>query len=154
VRTPPPVSVVAHPDPAWRAFCVFVPALTVCAVVAWFLAHWQLPGALALLGLPVLVAVLWRIEPANGCHLVWEGQVWTADGVPGRLEVVFDLGPWMLLRLRPEVPAPTERWRWVPVAMGEVGADFHALRAAAYGGAPEKPPDPLAARSGTAAGAD
>jgi hypothetical protein len=123
--------------------------------MAWLLMHWQLPAWPALSTLPLLAAVLWWRQPSAGCDLVWNGQTWTADGAPSRVEVVFDMGSWLLLRLRPEgIPAKVARWRWIPVAAADVGADFHALRVAVYGALPANPPESAPLRGGPEAGAD
>jgi hypothetical protein len=119
----------------WRALRVLLPALAATALAAWVLGHagWPLAPA-ALIGL-LVGAVAWRRTAPVPVALSWDGRCWRADGVEGRLDLKMDLGPWLLLRLRPQ-----GRARWVAVSAAEAGAAMHALRAAVYCRAPETTP--------------
>ena len=129
-----------------------MPALAVAALAAWGLGHLQRPLWPALvLALPVAAWAWWMSAPSP-VLLNWDGQQWSANGRVGRLDLMIDLGPWMLLRLR-----PAERPRrsvWIPVAAGEAGASRHALRAAVYCQAPEPTPGARSDERGNAAKPD
>ena len=129
MRAAPPVSVRCNGGPAWRALYAFVPAAAATAVVAWLLGHAGLNAAAAWGVLPALGALLWRRPPAPQVLLAWDGQTWSADAQPGRLAVMIDIGPWLLLRLH---PLRAGRSRWLPLAAVEAGPALHALRAALY----------------------
>jgi hypothetical protein len=130
VRAAPPVSVRCDGGRGWHALRACLPALALGALAAWALGHAGLPTivALAVIGLAGLVA--WPLTRQRPVDLAWDGQRWTADGVPGALDVMIDAGAGLLLRLRPDEPplAP----RWVAVTARQAGPAMHALRAAAY----------------------
>jgi hypothetical protein len=115
---------------------VLTPAAAVGALVMWVLAHagWAAApvAALAVAGLVATIAA-WAMSPVP-VSLSWDGQRWAADGSSGRLEVMIDLGPWLLLRLCPQ---PVGRACWIGLASTDAGSSMHALRAAVYGRAPE-----------------
>jgi hypothetical protein len=134
VRTAPPVSVRCSGGVAWRALRVGLPALAAGALAAGVLGHVGAAAVLALAVMAVAALVAWPLTRTLPVALAWDGQRWTADGVPGALDVMIDLGAGLLLRLR-----PTERRtapRWMAVTASEAGAAMHALRAAAYAHAP------------------
>ena len=74
-----------------------------------------------------------------GGLLRWDGQGWWSGSDAGAahplhsVDLMMDLGGWMLLRARAE-PAP--RWwlpgRWCSIAHRDVGAAWHGLRLALY----------------------
>jgi hypothetical protein len=78
----------------------------------------------------------WRLAAPTTVDLVWDGQRWTADGEPGQLDVMLDVGPALLLRLRPEAGG---RPRWMAVTAAEAGPAMHSLRVAAYHRPPALP---------------
>ena len=134
MRSAPAVSVACSPGCAWRCVVTLLPAVATAALLAWGAAHLQLPSGPACLVVTVialLVALLaWRRARPHALLLAWDGQRWTADGCAGDLDLMIDLGPWMLLRLR---PADTPRRAvWIPVSMSTTGMARHALRAAVY----------------------
>jgi hypothetical protein len=129
MRPAPAVAVTGNGGAGWRALRAGLPALAAAVLVAFVLLHLQLPAWPAV---PAGVAVglfAWRAARPRPLALRWDGQVWTADGVAGRLAVMIDLGPALLLRLRPEPHAAT---RWIAVTQNEAGSAWHALRAALY----------------------
>jgi hypothetical protein len=67
--------------------------------------------------------------PADSALVAWDGQAWQVDGLGGRLAVMIDLGPWLLLRLQPPTAG---RPVWVAVAAVAPTGAWHALRAALY----------------------
>ncbi len=98
-------------------------------------APWVLPALAALLAACV-GRRLWR--PLQG-RLRWDGAGWsvapavqaaTAQVLPlGRLDLMLDLGGWMLLRGRPAAGGCA---RWAGVRSGEVGPVWHGLRVALF----------------------
>ena len=144
---------------AWRWVVTLLPTLATAALLAWAAAHLQLPSASAWLAvalitsLVALVALLaWRRARPHALLLAWDGQRWTADGCAGDLDLMMDLGPWMLLRLRPD--DRTRRAVWIPVSATDAGTARHALRAAIYSRAAKPVRDALPAAPGSAAKAD
>ena len=134
MRAAPAVSVGCSRAGAWRGLLALMPALAVAALVAWVLGHLQRPVWPALLVvLPVTALAWWQIR-TGAVTLAWDGQRWSADGEPGALDLMLDLGPWMLLRLRPAEPA--RRTIWIPVSAADAGSAWHALRAAVYSRVP------------------
>jgi hypothetical protein len=139
VRAAPAVSVRCTGGWFWRALRVLTPAAAAGALAMWGLGHAGAPptAALAIVLATVLgvaAAAWWRTAPV-AVTLSWDGLAWAADGAPGRLEVMLDLGPWLLLRLQPLPAGPV---RWLAVSAGEVAAALHGLRAAVYC----RPPQP------------
>ena len=152
MRAAPAVSVTCNRAGAWRGFLALIPALAAAALVAWALGHLQRPAWPAfLVALPV-AALVWRQARPELLTLAWDGQHWRADGCPGHLRLMIDLGSWMLLRLRPDEPA--RRAIWIPVSAADAGATQHALRAAVYNHSSKPTPSPPPAERGTAAKGD
>ena len=144
---------------AWRWVVTLLPALATAALLAWAAAHLQLSSAsvwaavVLITSLVALVArVAWRRARPQGLLLAWDGQRWSADGCAGDLELMMDLGPWMLLRLRPD--DPRRRAVWIPVSATDAGSARHALRAALYSRTAKPASDALPAALGTAEKAD
>ena len=76
----------------------------------------------------VAALVAWPLTRVAPVALAWDGQRWTAAGVPGALGVMIDIGAGLLLRLRPDerhLPAC-----WIAVSARDAGPALHALRAA------------------------
>ena len=146
MRTAPPVSVRCSGGVAWRALRVGLPALAAGALAAGVLGHagWSTVPALAVMAVAALVA--WPLTRPLPVALAWDGQRWTADGVPGVLDVMIDLGAGLLLRLRPAERRMAPRW--MAVTASEAGPAMHALRAAAYARAPGAASSPDAGPDG------
>jgi len=156
VHAAPAVSVWCGQTRAWRWFQALVPALAATAFAAWVLAYLQLAVWPALsLALPVGGLAWWLGRPLP-LRLAWDGRQWSADGRAGQLDLMIDLGPWMLLRLRP-ADAP-RRCLWLPLGVADVeadtGASLHALRAALYCRPPESTRRARLAEHGNAAKPD
>jgi hypothetical protein len=114
----------------WHALRAGLPALAAGALAAWALGHAGWP-TLPALGVVVLAGwAAWPLTRPAPVDLTWDGQRWTADGVPGTLSVMIDAGAYLLLRLRPD--GRPRALRWIAVSTGEAGPAMHALRAAAY----------------------
>jgi len=149
MRSAPAVSVRCSRAGAWRVFQAALPALSAAALLAWALGHLQEPVWPAWGLIPLVGGLAWwsfRRQTPQPLTLNWDGQCWTADGQEGRLDVMIDLGPWLLLRLRPL--DPEGQLLWIPVARAEAAAAWHALRAAVYCPAPEPTPRARMAPSG------
>ena len=129
-----------------------MPALAAAALVALALGHLQRPAWPALLVALPVAALAWRQARPEAVTLAWDGQHWRADGCPGRVDLMIDLGPWMLLRLQPDEPA--RRAIWIPVSAADAGASRHALRAAVYSRRSKPTPSAQSAEHGNAAKAE
>ncbi|MDE2397699.1 MAG: hypothetical protein KGL43_23570 [Burkholderiales bacterium] len=137
VRRAPPVVVVCSGGSAWHLALALLPASAVASLCAWVLLQSGLEawagGTASIAAGCVAAAIAWRRTRPRAVTLGWSGERWSADGLTGQVEVMIDLGGWLLLRLRPESgPA-----RWLPVAASEAGASARLLRAALYAPAPK-----------------
>lgn len=156
MRAAPAVSVTCSLGGGWRCVVTLLPALATGALLAWGAAHLQLASASAWLAVALItfmVALLaWRRARPKVLLLAWDGQRWTAAGCAGDLDLMMDLGPWMLLRLRPD--DTTRRAVWIPVSAADAGAAQHALRAAVYSRTAKPASEAPAAAHGSTAKAD
>ena len=137
MRTAPPVSVRCSGGLAWRWLQTLLFTWAAAALGVWTVQMFELPlSAAALAALLVGSVAWWRTRP-RVVDLVWNGQHWAANGMAGRLDVVFDIGPCMLLRLKPDGGG---RACWIPLTQAELGAALHGLRVAAYSRVPAVTP--------------
>jgi len=139
MRPAPPVSVSSSGGTVWRALRALLPALAAAAAAAFVLLHldepaWPVAPLAAAIGW-----LAWQQARPRVQLLCWDGQTWTVDGVAGHLAVMIDMGPALLLRLR---PVPRGRDCWVAVTRAEAASNWHGLRAAVY----SRPPTPTAPR--------
>jgi hypothetical protein len=139
----PAVSVCSRGAGWWRAFNVLLPALATAALCAWLLAHAQRPVWPAVLLVPCTALLLWLLVKPLAFDVRWDGERWLApgpdqQGEEGRLDVMLDLGSWLLLRWRPSLSS--RRGQWFSVRATEARPDLHALRAAVYCRRPEPTP--------------
>lgn len=117
----------------WRLLHTALPALAAAAFAAWLLGHAELPlmpGVVVGLVLGITLARRWRSRERV---LGWDGRRWSLDGQAGHLQLMMDLGAFLVLRLRPD----SGRAQWFAVTAPEAGQAWHGLRAAAYARAPE-----------------
>jgi len=131
MRAAPPVSLRCSGGRWWRGLQTALPTLAAAACGVWAL-QWtqQAPGWAAVPA--VVVALLsWRQAAPAPVDLAWDGQLWTADGQPGQLDVMLDVGGALLLCLRPDPPSGRRR-RWIAVSAAEAGPAMHGLRVAVY----------------------
>ncbi len=137
MRAAPPVSVRCSGGWWWRGAQTFLPGLAAGVFGVW-VSQWlqQPPGWAAVFAL-LVAAASWQLAGSRPLDLVWDGQRWTADGVPGHLDVMLDLGRGLLLRLRPD---SGRQPRWIAVTAAEAGPAWHGLRVAAYQRPAELPP--------------
>jgi hypothetical protein len=76
------------------------------------------------------VALLaWFFTPIDSGPLGWDGGHWRFADRPGDVNVMFDLGPWMLLRFD---ASETGRRAWLAASECSSGSAWTALRAAVY----------------------
>jgi hypothetical protein len=130
VRQAPPVSLRCDGSAAWQWLHALLAAAAVASFVSWALLH---AGAEATTAVAASVAfallagvAAWRGARRDSAELQWDGQCWSLDGAAGRVDVMMDLGPWLLLRFQPTAGAA----HWLPVP-GAAPAR-HGLRAALY----------------------
>jgi hypothetical protein len=132
----------------WRGAVFLLASLVLLAVSVWLVSQpslWRnrlLPCALLVVLLALWVVVVQpRPVPLS---VRWDAQRWhlgpaeSAGHEPwvGDLAVAIDVGPWMLLRFRPEGGvrgAPT----WLPVQRRGLEPHWHALRCAVYSPRPD-----------------
>ena len=143
MRHAPAVRVPCVAGPLWRALPVALVSLTTMVVVVWLLRladvemRWSL--AVALISAVVLAQVSWRATRPTHRHLEWNGARWALLVAPQApplelkvMDVMMDLGDWLLLRTRTE----SGRVHWLPVSRSNAPADFRALCRAAYSRGP------------------
>ncbi|MBQ1767268.1 MAG: hypothetical protein IIZ92_30805 [Aquincola sp.] len=148
MRSAPATQVVLGADRGWRVAVALCCASAAAALAAWICLlggtlAW--PTALAA-GLAALVAAALSSAylPAPAGTLAWDGAEWQWQGRNGELEVVIDLGPWMLLRFAAAGRSRT-RAAHLPVSHAGNRAAWHGLRTAVYSRRPE-PRTPSAPR--------
>jgi hypothetical protein len=130
VRQAPPVSLRCDGSAAWQLLHAFLAAAAAASVVSWVLLHGGAEPATAVAA-SVAVALAagvaaWHGSRRDSAELRWDGQSWSLDGAVGRVDVMMDLGPWLLLRFQTTAGAA----HWLPVP--DAGPVRHGLRAALY----------------------
>ncbi len=140
MRAAPPVSLRCSGGGLWRGVQTGLPTLAAAACGVWALQWLQQPPGWAAMLVLAVAGLSWRLAAPTPVELVWDGQRWTVDGLPGQLDVMLDVGSALLLRLRLVAGG---RPRWVAVTAAEAGVAMHGLRLAAYHRPPE-PPEPPA----------
>lgn len=157
MRASPAFQVVLDRFGVWQA-AVFAAVLSGGIVMLAWLTSEQLsvPGTLrwviagVVLALLALGAAAARVAPVS---LRWDGQLWhlgppgSAGHEPdsGRLQVVIDLGPWLLLRFEPAESGWRTPARWLPAQRLGLETRWHALRCAVYSPLPKLGADDAAA---------
>jgi len=142
MRSAPPVAVICDGGLAWAGLQAFLPALAGAAVAAWISAWVDLPP-LGVAGAVFAAAAFggllgWHWLRPLPAPLVWDGACWSAGSpaVTGQVEVMVDLGGWLLLRFWPDAAATPVRW--LVVSAAAAGGGLHGLRVALHGG-PARP---------------
>nr|WP_207185041.1 hypothetical protein [Rubrivivax gelatinosus] len=128
----------------WRVARSALAAVAGASAAAWASGHLGTGSPSLLFTLAAgLVAGLagWRLARPRPAELRWDGSNWSVDAVDGALDVMLDLGGWLLLRLRPAQGAG----RWLAVSAAEAGPRLHPLRAALYWPAATREQPPPAA---------
>lgn len=158
MQAAPATSLVCDDGGGWRAVCAVLNGLALAVLLQWAL-QWGWPGQVrpgaataivatsALAGLALVAWQLRRARPTPG--LAWDGRQWhwLARGAASqacRVDVVLDLGGWMLLAVQPlghdGRPGPRRCW--------PVGALMAApARAALYAGSHQDPQRPASGRA-------
>jgi len=126
----------------WRVTVLALAALALAVILAWWGAQ---PGprgtgvwVLALTGATAaLLPALWVLRQ-RPVELRWDGRAWqlgapTAAALTGELNVVLDLGAWMLLRFKSSASSAIV---WLPVQRRGLEGQWHALRCAVYAARP------------------
>jgi hypothetical protein len=140
MRAAPALQVVVTDEPCARAGVALLCALAAGALAAWLGRLMPLPVHAAWLAAAVAAALGagfgWRRTRCQPRALQWDTrQWWLRDAVDasarsGSLQVMIDLGGWMLLRFEAEHGAP--RWQWLAVSHHQHGPAWHALRTAVH----------------------
>lgn len=140
MRSAPAVAVRCSGGRLWHGLHTVLPAVAAAALVAWgaLLAGWGESSSLALAALAAIGTGIFAFRHGRPptVLLQWDGRRWTADGAPGRLQLMMDTGPVLLLRLHLEAGGE----RWLAVAATEAGPAWHALRAAVHARRPRATP--------------
>jgi hypothetical protein len=118
---------------AWRLCASVLPGLAAGVFSAWLLLTFegQPQHALALSAVAsgAAGALAWRRGAVVPVTLRWDGRQWSAGDAVGTVAVCLDLGPFMLLVLRPVALGAA---RWLPVCASDAGPAWHVLRVAAH----------------------
>jgi hypothetical protein len=139
MRAAPPVSVRGSGGVAWRVVQSGLPALAAGVLACWVLNQAEAPVWPALAAALLAGGLAWRASRGTALELRWDGQQWLSDGVAVQMDVMLDFDRWLLLRLRPLPSVPPSlrgATRWQALNALEAGANWHALRTAAYGPLP------------------
>jgi len=141
MRAAPPLAIDVTRFGAWRAMVAVLCALAAGVAVAEVSAHMEIHSVLVASPLAAWLAggAAWRSSRRRPVSLRWDGRAWWSDAIKSpdgeprscELEVMIDLGNWLMLRLRPLQP-PCRPLCWLPVQRRGLEPQWHALRAAAY----------------------
>jgi hypothetical protein len=134
MRGAPPVALTCDGGLVWRAVQAFLPAAAAGALAPWLAGH----GGLGVSGQAVAALVFamaaaawaWRASAPRPVALAWDGEQWRLGpaGAPGRVDVMIDLGGWLLLR---HVGGGARgRASWLAVSAAAAGPALHGLRVA------------------------
>jgi hypothetical protein len=136
MQAAPPVAVVCDGGAAWRAVQVLLQALAAASLAAWVAGHAGAFGPLQAV-VAAAAAVLaggraWRAAAPQPRLLNWDGEHWRLGpaGDPGQVDVMIDLGRWLLLRHA--VVAASRTAHWLPVSAAAAGPAWHGLRIALH----------------------
>ena len=142
MRTAPAVHLSLEADTPWRVGLCLLCAAAVATPAAWLALWLKVPplpalGAAALAALPALV-LPWRRAVPNACALAWDGAQWwlhprgAGQPRPGRVQLMLDLGLWLLLRFTPLPAPPASGARWLALSQSRHAPHWHALRCALH----------------------
>jgi hypothetical protein len=157
--TPPAVEVTLASGRRERGLVAAAHAVAAALLGAWLAVHGNAPVVVAWPIAAMLGAWLGlkALRPIRG-SLRWDGQCWwhvrhTGAAHPlHRVDLMMDLGRWVLLRARAEqAPRRLVPGHWCGVSRRDAGSGWHGLRLALYQG-PASAPAALAVPSGRASG--
>ena len=148
MRAAPAVAVLCDGGQLWFALHTGLPALAAAALVGWL----SMPAgegtgfalAVSLLAGSAAGLLAWRHGRPRATQLQWDGQRWSADSSPGRLQLMLDAGTLLVLRLHLDAGGE----RWLAVSAAEAGPAWTGLRAAIYARPPRATPRMLAPERG------
>ena len=142
-RHPPAFRIELASQPLLQGLVALLAAVSAASLVAGLCVHllamvWLSPVV------PLVAVSAWRYSRIEARLLQWDGQVWRLAAAgeldPGDvvdIDVVFDLGTWLLLRTqRPGAKLP--RRHYLPLARSQLGAAWGQLRATIYSARPER----------------
>ncbi len=128
----------------WNLALGLVSATAMSVAATWLVTRDdELPGwSGMLLTASVLIGLLGVVDLFRRQPIVlrWDTQRWhvtdpsrgASDIEVSDMAVVLDLGGWMLLRFRCDVPRRTLRRGWIPMQRSGIESHWHALRCAVY----------------------
>ena len=131
-RQAPPVEVQGQGGAFWRVLGVGLPALAAGSLGAWGLLMVGLDDLWAWVGaskLAALAAAGLSLRRPRRHRLGWDGRQWQVNGHAAQVQLMLDLGPWLLLRVQAGAAAGP---RWLPLAASEAGPAWAPLRTALY----------------------
>jgi hypothetical protein len=142
-RHPPAFQIGIGPQPGLQRWVAVLATVSTLALVAGLAAHESRCWWLLLL-LPPAAGLGWRLARIEHRLLQWDGRCWRLapaglrePGVPVRIEILIDLGDWLLLRsVVPSARLPRHRC-YLPLARSGVGAHWGQLRATLYSAHPD-----------------
>jgi hypothetical protein len=135
----------------WNAGLILISALCVATTALWILSsHGAMSIRAVVGGLSLVVfcmVCVWAERGRGPSRLQWTDGSWrlgslgVGDERPlVRVEVVVDLGVWMLLRCEAEGHTSIHPVRWLALQRDGLRGDWHALRCALHAGQlPETP---------------
>lgn len=131
----------------WNAGLAFISVLCVASTAMWMvwsypgLANWAALSAMLLVAFSLTCA--WTERRRGPIRLRWAHGFWRM-GFPGsavedpltRVDVVVDLGAWMLLRCETEGHTVSRKVHWLPLQSDGLQGGWHSLRCALHSGQP------------------
>lgn len=140
MRGAPPVQVALGAERRWQGAVAGLNALAAATITGWLVLHAGAVArdaaivALLAAGVAGTASLKWRPKP--GRTLAWDGQRWMLDGAPGKVDVMLDLGAWLLLRFQREAPSSVA---WLPVSLDARALQATPFRVALYAHAGHTP---------------
>jgi hypothetical protein len=136
----PPVALVCEGGAVWRGVQAGLPALAAAALAAWAAGHGGLglwaQAILALVAAAPAAILAWHAAAPKPRTLAWDGEHWRLGpaGGAGRVDLMIDLGGWLLLRFSADGAGAATAW--LAVSGTAAGASLHGLRLALQARAP------------------
>jgi hypothetical protein len=131
VRAAPAVELDIRRGGAWLWIAALLSGVCAAALAAWVTQRVELPAAPITASAAFIAGSLlgWRFTPIDTGVLGWDGRQWRFAGQAGDLRVMFDVGPWLLLRFD---ASDTRRRAWLATSERTAGNAWTALRTAVY----------------------
>jgi hypothetical protein len=153
MHAPPHFQMTLRHQGMWRAGSAFCLLATVGVLGGWSLSAASVHPVWVILAWGLLGVAAWALLShawgTGPVSLRWDGQRWFVgpastvglEPAGGRLDVMLDLGPWMLLRFSADEDfrrhGPVRQW--LPAQRFGHEADWHLLRATVYCARPASP---------------